>query len=189
MQRTRVQPLIRGDPICCGATKYMRRNYWACALEPRSHNYGSPRALEPVLCSGKGRQWEACTPHLEGSPHSWLLEKKPMQQRRSSRADLLQTNNKWIILSILFLTAIAIHAPDGSSVSKELSCQRRRHDFNPWVGKSPWRSKWQPTPVFCPGKFHEQRSLEGYSPGVARVGHNLMTKTTTLEIGKGQWKK
>ena len=25
--------------------------------------------------------------------------------------------------------------------------------------------KWQPTPVFSPGKFHWQRSLVGYSPG------------------------
>ena len=24
--------------------------------------------------------------------------------------------------------------------------------------------KWQPTPVFLPGKFHGQRSLVGYSP-------------------------
>ena len=28
----------------------------------------------------------------------------------------------------------------------------------------PWRRKWQPTPVFLPGKFHGQRSLAGYSP-------------------------
>ena len=27
-----------------------------------------------------------------------------------------------------------------------------------------WRRKWQPTPVFLPGKFHGQRSLVGYSP-------------------------
>ena len=27
-----------------------------------------------------------------------------------------------------------------------------------------WRRKWQPTPVFSPGKFHGQRSLVGYSP-------------------------
>jgi len=27
-----------------------------------------------------------------------------------------------------------------------------------------WRKKWQPTPVFLPGKSHEQKSLEGYSP-------------------------
>ena len=27
-----------------------------------------------------------------------------------------------------------------------------------------WRRRWQPAPVFLPGKFHGQRSLEGYSP-------------------------
>ena len=27
-----------------------------------------------------------------------------------------------------------------------------------------WSRKWQPTPVFWPGKFHGQRSLPGYSP-------------------------
>ena len=26
-----------------------------------------------------------------------------------------------------------------------------------------WSSKWQPTPLFLPGKSHEQRSLAGYS--------------------------
>ena len=36
--------------------------------------------------------------------------------------------------------------------------------FNPWVGKIPWRRKWEPTPVFLPGEFHGQRSLVGYSP-------------------------
>ena len=25
---------------------------------------------------------------------------------------------------------------------------------SPWVGKMPWSRKWQPTPVFLPGKFH-----------------------------------
>jgi len=36
--------------------------------------------------------------------------------------------------------------------------------FNPWVRKIPWKRKWQPTPVFLPGQFHEQRSMAGYSP-------------------------
>ena len=35
---------------------------------------------------------------------------------------------------------------------------------SPLVGKIPWRRKWQPTPVFLPGKSHGQRSLVGYSP-------------------------
>jgi len=34
----------------------------------------------------------------------------------------------------------------------------------PWVGKIPWRRKWQPTPVFLPGKSHGQSSLMVYSP-------------------------
>ena len=33
-----------------------------------------------------------------------------------------------------------------------------------WVGKIPWRRKWQPTPVLLPRKFHGWRSLVGYSP-------------------------
>ena len=31
-------------------------------------------------------------------------------------------------------------------------------------GSIPWRRKWQPTPVFLPGKSHGQRSLADYSP-------------------------
>ena len=44
-------------------------------------------------------------------------------------------------------------------------CRRRkRHGFNPWVGKIPWIREWQPTPVLLPGESHGQRSLAGYSP-------------------------
>src|SRR5574337_962316 len=33
-----------------------------------------------------------------------------------------------------------------------------------WVGKIPWRRKWQSTPVLLPVKSHGQRGLVGYSP-------------------------
>ena len=36
--------------------------------------------------------------------------------------------------------------------------------FSPWDGRISWRRKWQPTPIFLPGKNHEWRSLIGYSP-------------------------
>ena len=39
-----------------------------------------------------------------------------------------------------------------------------RLGFDLWVRKIPWRRKWQPTPVFLPGKPHGQRSLASYSP-------------------------
>ena len=45
-----------------------------------------------------------------------------------------------------------------------------RQEFNPYIGKIPWRRKWQPTPIFLPGKSHGQRSLAGNSPwGCKRV--------------------
>ena len=50
---------------------------------------------------------------------------------------------------------------------QRLACQCRRHkrcEFTPWIGKSPWRRAWQPTPVSLPGESHGQRSLAGYSP-------------------------
>ena len=63
--------------------------------------------------------------------------------------------------------------PGGPS-GKESICQCRRCGFNPWVGKIPQRRKWQPTPVFLPGKCDGQRSLEGYSPqGHKRARHGL----------------
>ena len=55
------------------------------------------------------------------------------------------------------------------------SCEKKRGEkqrrskrlgFDPWVGKIPWRRKWQPTPIFLPGESHGQRSLAGYSPSV-----------------------
>ena len=43
--------------------------------------------------------------------------------------------------------------------SEESACQCRRCGFDPWVGKIPWRRKWQSTPVCLPGLDHGQRSL------------------------------
>ena len=38
-----------------------------------------------------------------------------------------------------------------------------------------WRRKWQPTPVFLPGKSHGLRNLVGYSPWGRRVRHEWAT--------------
>ena len=48
--------------------------------------------------------------------------------------------------------------------------------FDPWVGKFLWRKEWQSTPVFLPGEFQGQRSLEGYSPW----GHKELDTTEQL---------
>ena len=47
---------------------------------------------------------------------------------------------------------------------KEPACQCRRGRFDSWVGKLPWRRKWQATPVILPGESRGQQSLAVYSP-------------------------
>ena len=55
--------------------------------------------------------------------------------------------------------------PHGSAVENLPAMQEtcRRCRFDPWVGKIPWRRKWQPPLVFLPGKSQGQKSLVGYS--------------------------
>ena len=60
-----------------------------------------------------------------------------------------------------------------------------RPRFSPWVGIS-WRRKWQPTPVFLPGKSPGQKSLEGYS----LWGHKESDMTEQLHYNRNstQWR-
>ena len=51
-----------------------------------------------------------------------------------------------------------------SSVGRESAYNPGDMGSIPGSGRSPWRRKWQPTPVFLPGELHGQRSLTGYSP-------------------------
>ena len=75
---------------------------------------------------------------------------------------------------------------------KESTYHRRRHrrcEFSPWVGKIPWRRKWQPTPVILPGKFHGQRTLVGYSPWGRKEPDTTGTKHNYIFIITRIWKQ
>ena len=79
--------------------------------------------------------------------------------------------------AVLFVFAILFLGLPWWLRGEESSCQRRRCDFDPCVGKIPWRRQRQLTPVFLPGKSHAQSSLEGYRlGGHKRVRHDLATK-------------
>ena len=69
---------------------------------------------------------------------------------------------------------------------KESACQcrsYRKNGFHPWVRMIPWRRKWKLTPGFLPGKFHRQRSLEGYSPwGRRGLGKTKWLTQTSLPV-------
>ena len=62
------------------------------------------------------------------------------------------------------------------SINVGLQC--RRPGFDPWVGKIPWRRKWQPMPVFLPGESHGRRSLVGSS----LWGHKELDTTERLHF-------
>ena len=72
----------------------------------------------------------------------------------------------------------------GGSFGKKSACnvgdclQRRRPEFDLWIGKILWRRKWQLTPVFLPGKSSRQRSLTDYSPWSQKNQTQLRDWTT-----------
>ena len=76
---------------------------------------------------------------------------------------------KWAVRIIRSLSVIYEYNAtnfSGSTSGKEPACQYRRckrHRFDAWGRKIPWRRKWHPTPVLLPGKFHGPKNLTGYS--------------------------
>ena len=65
--------------------------------------------------------------------------------------------------------------------------ERRR--FDPWVGKIPWRRKWQPTPVSLPGRSHRWGAWRLQSMELQRFGHNwacTQPKKTTFSKPSSQ---
>ena len=71
------------------------------------------------------------------------------------------------VLMLTFKSGLSIFFSFGTSANALALCQCRRHKrcrFDSWVRKITQRRKWQPTPVFLPGKSHGQRGLVGYSP-------------------------
>ena len=55
---------------------------------------------------------------------------------------------------IVAILQMWVSFPGGLMVKNSSACRRLR--FDPWLGRIPWRRKWQPTPVLLPGEFHGQ---------------------------------
>ena len=97
---------------------------------------GSPAGIEPAL------------PAVEAwNPNHWTAREVPKDSN---------VNN-----NILFY----FRASQMALVVKNLPANSgdMRYEFDPWIGKIPWRRPQQPTPVFSLGESHGQKSLVGYS--------------------------
>ena len=79
--------------------------------------------------------------------------------------------------------------PKGASlvaqIVKNLQCVRP--GFDPWVGTSPWRREWLPTPALFPGEFHGQRSLASCSPWSLKESDTTGQLSLFSEEGRGEY--
>ena len=83
-------------------------------------------------------------------PEIWHFYVSHLNRDRAFRDSL----SKWFSLKTGNWTRRYVHKGLHRWLSgKESACQCRRCGFDPWVGKIPWRKKWQPTPVFLLGKI------------------------------------
>ena len=141
----------------------------------------------PTLChlQARTRKTGGVTPVL--GPGIWRSENQELRCLWQKTMDILLSGRERIHLPWPFCSIQAPNRFPGGASGKEPACQCRRHKrhwFDPWVRKIPWRRKWQPTPVFLPGESHGQRSLAGYSPrGHKESGTNdwATNYTRTLE--------
>ena len=63
-------------------------------------------------------------------------------------------------------TETHVHTQTHAQAHTQTCTHTHTHTHTPFWVELPgvWRRKWQPTPVFLPGKVHGQRSLAGCSP-------------------------
>ena len=91
----------------------------------------------------------------------------------------------WVLINSAFCLLRGF--PSGSDC-KSVCLQWRRPRFDHWVGKIPWRRKWQPTPVFLPGKSHGLRSLR-YRPRGRKELDTTERLHFHLSLRRLTWKK
>ena len=94
---------------------------------------------------------------------SWTDEKRAGEKREEALRQKL-----WLKLQLfgagLYLAFLPSDVPGGSD-GKDSACNAVNLDLIPSLGTWVlWRREWQPTLLFLPREFHEQRSLVGYGP-------------------------
>ena len=102
-------------------------------------------------------QEDAKLPWKDGIFNHWLYKEDSIGEGKIRRSS-------WEGLALL--CPVDILAYQGGASGKEPTCQHRRHKrhkFDPWIGKIPWRRKWQPTPAILAWRITWTESLAGYT--------------------------
>ena len=148
----------------------------------------SSRSSWPRDLGSPALQMDSLPTELSGKPPKWRTCNSPGQNTGVGSLSLLQgifptqgsnqvshiagrfftswaTREAHVDLNRIYFKILFVSQRRPSGLSgQESTRQGRRLGFDPWVQKIPWRRKWQPTPVFLPGKSYGQRGLAGYSP-------------------------
>ena len=122
-----------------------------------------------LIVASRGRQTHPFRLHVRTDRYVLF---SPTLQPHAARQAPLSFTISWSLLKLISIESVMSLAspvlagrffgfPRWLS-GKESTCQCRRHGFDPWVQKILCGRKWQPVPVFLPGKAHGQRSLVGY---------------------------
>ena len=77
---------------------------------------------------------------------------------------LFITKSLLCIFSGYLLFLLRTRGFTGESVVENIPTNAGDSSSIPGWGRFPWKRKWQPMPVFLPGKSHGQRRQVGYSP-------------------------
>ena len=134
----------RGDKGAA-ATGDLWASFWSIWITPENKNWGPYLSLKSTWLADV---WQVYLTPLNLSV-SHLIGWWWGEEVRASQVALLVKKTK--------------------QTNKKTTCQcrrRKRHGFNPWVKKIPWRKAWQPTPVFLPGESQGQGSLVAAVYGV-----------------------
>ena len=159
--------------ICIYTHIYIWASHVALVVKNPTTNAGEVKrhGIDPWVKIPWRRKWQPIPVSLPGESHgqSSLVGYNSRGGKESDMTEWLthQESEFW------FYRFIFVNLLDGTS-GKEPACQcrrRKRREPDPArVRKIPWRSAWQPTPIFLPGESHGQRSLADYSPwGRSRV--------------------
>ena len=161
---TRVRVLIQENFTRCEQLRL-------CS-EPRSHNYWSPHALEPMLLNNKGNcNWEACTwnesihpsPQLEKSPCSKRLNKtknKPKNKTQDYPVFIKSIPKvPFKFCKKVMCTRVSLVAQMVKRMPAEQETQVQSLGW-----EDPLKKETAAHSSILAGKFHGLRSLVGYSP-------------------------
>ena len=116
MQGTRVRALVREDPTCRWATKPMRHNYWARALEHTSHNYWArmPQLLKPVhlelvLCNKRSHHMRSPRTTTKSSPLLSATRESPRAATKTQPSQKKKKKKKANIYYVCPVLGMLLH--------------------------------------------------------------------------------